>query len=313
MVGQTMILCLGTTPVYQRSMIFDQLKLDGVNRAKGVSDYASGKSINVARVLRTLGHDVLATGFVGGARGEMLCDNLDAAGIQHQFTIVGKETRQCITVIDRKAGMATELVEESAPVLPEAWEKLDAKLRTLLPQSALWIFSGTLPPGAPQDFYARWLPLARKQNATVVIDARGEPLKLALKHANAIYKLNRDEFADTLGTDLSDDQRLINAIRGNTPRGGNLIVTLGKSGALASDGNAVWRVFSPQVNAISAVGSGDAFAAGLGIALLNRESMDVALKLAAACGAANAMTALAGHLERVKVDQLRQRVRVERL
>jgi tagatose 6-phosphate kinase len=197
-----MILCLGTTPVYQRSMIFDRVKLDGVSRAKEVSDYASGKSINVARVLKTLGHEVLATGFVGGARGEMLGDDLDAAGIQHNFTVVGKETRQCITVIDREAGTATELVEESSPVPPEAWQKLDAKLRTLLPKSSVWIFSGTLTPGAPQDFYARWLPLAREQNAMVVLDARGEPLKLALKHGNATYKLNRDEFAETLGADL---------------------------------------------------------------------------------------------------------------
>lgn len=308
-----MILCLGTTPVYQRSMTFDRVKLDGVSRAKEVWDYASGKSINVARVLRTLGHDVIATGFVGGTRGEMLCDDLDAAGIQHQFTVVGAETRQCITVIDREAGTATELVEESSPVMEAAWEKLDAKLRLLLPKASTWVFSGTLPPGAPQDFYARWLPLARERDAIVVIDARGEPLKLALRHGNAIYKLNRDEFAETLGTDLSDDQRLINAIRGNTPNGGKLMVTLGKSGAIASDGMAVWRVHSPPVKAISAVGSGDAFAAGLGIALSNGEPLDAALKLAAACGAANAMTELAGHLRPEDVAHLREQARVETL
>lgn len=308
-----MILCLGTTPVYQRSMTFDRVKLDGVSRAKEVWDYASGKSINVARVLRTLSHDVIATGFVGGTRGEMLCDDLDAAGIQHQFTVVGAETRQCITVIDREAGTATELVEESSPVMEAAWEKLDAKLRLLLPKASTWVFSGTLPPGAPRDFYARWLPLARERDAIVVIDARGEPLKLALRHGNAIYKLNRDEFAETLGTDLSDDQRLINAIRGNTPNGGKLMVTLGKSGAIASDGMAVWRVHSPPVKAISAVGSGDAFAAGLGIALSNGEPLDAALKLAAACGAANAMTELAGHLRPEDVAHLREQARVETL
>lgn len=308
-----MIICLGTTPVYQRSMTFDRVKTDGVNRAKHVSDYASGKSINVARALRTLGHDVLATGFVGGTRGEMLCDDLDAAGIQHQFTVVGKETRQCITVIDREAGTATELVEESSPVMDAAWEKLDGKLRLLLPKSPLWIFSGTLPPGAPQDFYARWLPLARERDAMVLIDARSEPLKLALKHGNAIYKLNRDEFAETLGTDLTDDARLIAAIRDNTPIGGKLIITLGKSGAIASDGATVWRVQSPSVKAISAVGSGDAFAAGLGIALSNGEPLDSALKLGAACGAANAMTALAGHLNAEDVTTLREKAKVEQL
>jgi tagatose 6-phosphate kinase len=308
-----MVICLGTTPVYQRSMTFDRVKVDGVNRARHVADYASGKSINVARVLRTLGHDVLATGFVGGTRGQMLCADLDAAGIEHHFTVGGRETRQCITVIDRQAGTATELVEESSPVVDAAWEKLDGKLRLLLPKSPLWIFSGTLPPGAPQDFYARWLPLAREHDAMVVIDARGEPLKLALEQGNAVYKLNRDEFAETLEADLSDDSRLIDAIRGNIPPGGKLIVTLGKSGAIGSDGTNVWRVFSPAVKAISAVGSGDAFAAGLGIALSTNETMDAALMLAAACGAANAMTALAGHLQPEDVDRLRRAARVRQL
>lgn len=306
-----MIICLGTTPVYQRSMTFDRVKTDGVNRAKQVADYASGKSINVARVLRELGQEVIASGFVGGTRGEMLCADLDAVGIEHHFTVVGKETRQCITVIDREAGTATELVEESLPVMDAAWEKLDGRLRHLLPKSPLWIFSGTLPPGAPQDFYARWLPLARERDAMVVIDARGEPLKQAMKHGNAIYKLNRDEFAETLGVDLSDDGRLIEAIRKNTPAGGKLIVTLGKSGAIASDGITVWRVHSPTVKAVSAVGSGDAFAAGLGIGLSTNLPIDEALKLAAASGAANAMTSLAGHLSAVDVMTLRTQARAE--
>jgi tagatose 6-phosphate kinase len=292
-------------------MTFDRVAPDGVNRAKHVADYASGKSLNVARVLRTLGKDPLATGFVGGSRGRMLCADLDLAGIHHDFVTVTPETRQCVTVIDRSAGIATELVEESSPIEHSAWQELDRKLRSLLPQSKLWIFSGTLPPGAPQDFYARWLPLARQTGATVVLDARGEPLNLALKQGNAIYKLNRDEFAETLGTDLSDDRTLIEAIRTHTPAEGMLIITLGKSGAIGSDGRDAWRVHSPSIKAISAVGSGDAFAAGLGAALADGKGLDAALTLAAACGAANALTSFAGHLGPEDVGRLRRQARVE--
>lgn len=306
-----MILCLGTTPVFQRSMTFDGVKPDGVNRAKLVADYASGKSLNVARVLHTLRKDSVATGFVGGSRGRMLRADLDRAGIRHDFVPVTPETRQCITVIDRSAGIATELVEESASVEDSAWQELDRKLRSLLPQSKLWIFSGTLTPGAPQDFYARWLPLARQTGSTVILDARGEPLKLALKEANAIYKLNRDEFAETLGTDLTDDRALIEAIRAHTPPEGKLIITSGKSGAFGSDGNNVWRVYSHPIRAISAVGSGDAFAAGLGMALDEDRPLSDALMLAAACGAANALTPLAGHLRPHDVERLRQQARIE--
>lgn len=306
-----MILCLGTTPVYQRSMTFAKLTLDGVNRAKQVSDYASGKSINAARVIHAMGRDVIATGFVGGSRGRMLCGDLDSAGIRHDFVMVSAETRQCITTIDTAAGTATELVEESLPVDEAAWKSLDQRMRHLLPQAEIWIFSGTLPPGAPQDFYARWLPLAGRIGALAVLDARGEPLRLAMKHPKAVFKLNRDEFTETLNADLSRDDRLIEAVRQQAPPAGKLIVTLGAAGAIGSDGQSCWRVKSPKVKAISAVGSGDAFAAGLAMALGEGKSVDDALRLAAACGAANAMTSLAGHLDPAEVDRLLPLVEIQ--
>src|SRR5437868_15026783 len=95
-----MILCVGTTPVMQRTMSFAQLQIDAVNRAFHVTDTASGKSINVARVLHTLGEDVLATGFLGGDRGRFIRDELRAADIDHEFIEVEPATRMCITILD---------------------------------------------------------------------------------------------------------------------------------------------------------------------------------------------------------------------
>ena len=308
-----MILCLGTTPVFQRSMTFERVRIDGVNRAVETRDYASGKSLNVARVLHTLGRDALAVGFAGGSRGKMILEDLDAAGIRHDFVTVAAETRQCVTVIDRASGSATELVEESKPVTQADWHALQEKLEQHLRQSSLWVFSGTLTPRAPPDFYARWLPLAREIGAQAIIDAKGEPLRLALKVGNAIFKLNREEFADTLGTELSDDAELVRAIRENIPPGGMLIITLGKAGAMGSDGRRVFRVHSPPVVSISAVGSGDSFSAGLGVALEEGRPLNEALQLAAACGAANAMTAYAGRLSRIEVGKLFALARVEQV
>src|SRR5690348_14565331 len=109
-----MILCLGTTPVYQRTMVFERVTPDAVNRAREVWDYASGKAVNAARVVHTLGRDVVVTGFAGGARGKALVEDLESSGVVHDFVWTPAETRQCITVIDRSNGTATELVEESS-------------------------------------------------------------------------------------------------------------------------------------------------------------------------------------------------------
>ncbi|HET6248464.1 MAG TPA: hexose kinase [Tepidisphaeraceae bacterium] len=302
-----MILCLGTTPTVQRSMTFDGLKLDDVNRAVDVKEYASGKSPNVARVLRTMGHEPLAVGFAGGDRGKFLLADLALAGIRCDFVDIPPQTRLCTTIIDRAAGLATELVEEHSPVTADAWEALDQKLRAHLPTSKMWIFSGSLPAGAPQDFYARWVPLVRQTGATLILDARGEPLNLALKLDGFIAKLNRDELAATLHADLSTDAALIDATRRIAPANGAAIITMGSKGAIASDGKRAWRLTSPPVKAVSAVGSGDAFAAGLAMALSRGEPLPEAMKLAAACGAANAMTALAGHVNVGDVEILRSR------
>src|SRR6266511_1746626 len=108
-----MILCIGTTPVMQLTFVFPRLQLDHVNRATEVHDTASGKSINVARVIHTLGEESFATGFLGGDTGKFIRDDLAACGIANDFVSVTPTTRTCVTVIDQSTGQATELVEES--------------------------------------------------------------------------------------------------------------------------------------------------------------------------------------------------------
>jgi len=119
-----MILCIGTTPAAQRVMVFRNLAVDAVNRAERTLDGAAGKSINVAKVLKTLGERPVATGFLGGDRGEELQSVLEAKGIEADFVKIATRTRQCITVIDESAGTQTELVEESQAATPADYEKL---------------------------------------------------------------------------------------------------------------------------------------------------------------------------------------------
>jgi len=308
-----MILCLGTTPVYQRSLVFDRLTIDRVNRAKSVADYASGKSVNAARVIATLGGEVLAIGFAGGARGDALMGDLSDAEIAYDFVSVAPETRQCITLIDQATGQATEIVEESQPVGPTAWLELADLLEEKLPEAEVWVFSGTLAPDGSKDFYARWLPLAASQNARAIVDVVGEPLRLAMRHPNAILKMNREELGLTIGKDLSTDAALLAALRDHTPEAGMLVVTMGADGAIASENGHIYRGRSPKIKAVSAVGSGDAFAGGFALALHRGQSLPDALKLAIACGSANAMTDRAGHLNGSDVDTLVPQIQIERL
>jgi tagatose 6-phosphate kinase len=147
-----------------------------------------------------------------------------------------------------------------------------------------------------------------------VIDAKGDPLRAALQAADRrrlVAKLNRDEFAATVNEDLSTDAALHAALRRHAPESGWLIVTLGKAGALALADGRLLRAIPPTVKAVSAVGSGDAFTAGL-VAGLPR-GPEYALRLASACGAANALTPHSGHLNCPDVVRLLADARVEEL
>src|SRR5215475_2303598 len=130
-----MILCIGTTPAAQRTMVFRRLVLDEVNRAATTTDGVAGKSVNVAKVLKALGEEPLATGFLGGDRGEHIRAVLRERGIDQGFIKVDARTRQCITVIDESGGTQTELVEESRPLPPRCYAALTAIVRKHLKKS----------------------------------------------------------------------------------------------------------------------------------------------------------------------------------
>ena len=309
-----MILCVGTTPVLQRSMIFQRLRIDEVNRAIEVSEYPSGKSINVARVAHTLGEAVLVTGFLGGDSGKVIRDELGVAGVPHDFVSVAPETRMCVTLIDRDGGEVTELVEEAKAVEADAWDQLDRKIEMLLPRAKLLVLSGSLPPGAPQEFYKRCVLRAREAGVEAIIDGSGEPLRHALAARPLVVKPNRAELARTLNVSIESEDSLRDAIRSLIESGPTwAVVTEGKAGAMVSDGKSYWRVRSPQVKAINPIGSGDALAAGLACAIARGEKMPDACKLAVACGAANAMTERAGFVRPEDVEALRPQITVESL
>ncbi|HEX8914661.1 MAG TPA: hexose kinase [Humisphaera sp.] len=299
-----MILTVGTTPTMQRTMTFDRLRLDHVNRSVVTDEYASGKGVNVARVAAQLGADVVATGFAGGERGKALLSGMRADGVRQDFVRVAAETRLCTTVIDRAKGTVTELVEESRAVGPADWVRLLRVVRKHLKVAKVCVLSGSLPPGGDEDFYRKVAELAAAAGVRTIIDARGRPLLRAIGTPGLIVKLNREELAATVGRPLRGDPGLKRAMREVCPVGGQVIVTMGKDGAAAWDGERFWRIPAPKIAVVNPIGSGDAFAAGVAFGVAAGRRWKDAAALGAACGAANALHARAGHLSRQVVEGL---------
>ena len=279
-------------------MIFPAITVDEVNRAAVTLDGAAGKSINVAKVLRALGEEVTAAGFMGTGRGAEIRRLLHASGVLCDFVNVTTPTRQCITVIDRTAQTVTELVEESQAVRSGAYRKLLSKLRRQLPPCQALVLSGSLTPNGPVDFYQRCCSIARQEGKLTIVDARGAPLERALQARPGLVKPNRAEVAATVRRELNSVRALRHAMRELHERGAErVVVTAGREPVLAFDGNAFWRIVPPVLKPINPIGSGDSFTAALVSRLIKGDSLGEACRWGAAAGAANALTPMPGELD----------------
>jgi len=225
---------------------------------------------------------------------------------------VTPRTRMCITVRDTSNGTATELVQEASEVEKPAWGKLRQRVAELIPRAKVLVLSGSLPPGAPQDFYAYCVNRATECAAISIVDAAGEPLRRAMASKPLVVKPNRSELAKTLDTPIESDAAFRDAIKQLIALGPAwAVISEGKAGAVVSDGESFWRVRSPKVDAINPIGSGDALAAGLASAISRGQRLPEACKLAIACGAANALTPVAGVVRPDDVAELIERVEIE--
>jgi len=308
-----MILCIGATPAAQRVMVFRSLTVDGVNRASKTVDGIAGKAINVAKVLKMLGAQPAAVGFLGGQQGETIREVLRERGIEQEFIWVPEQTRQCITVIDESADTQTELVEESQPVALERYEALLGVVQRRAPNCRAVIMSGTLTPGAPVDFYFRCLEQANATGILSVLDAKEAALDAALPARPGLVKPNRAELAATVGRELDDERDIVAAMKVVHERGAQrVVITSGAKPTLAFDGGNIWRISAPSISVVNPIGSGDAFTAGAALGLLRGDDLGEACRLGSACGAANALTLMAGEIDPKEVERIAARVKVER-
>ena len=308
-----MILCIGTTPATQRVMVFRKLTLDAVNRAATTVDGIAGKSINVAKVLHELGGDPLATGFLGGDRGEFVRAELARRGIATVFVTVAARTRQCITVMDESTGTHTELVEEGQPVTPADYTALAEIIQQRIAECRAVVMSGTVASGGPRGFYSACTRLAQAHGILTIVDAQGAALADALTARPGLVKPNRTELAASVGRELRDDTAVKTAMRELHERGAErVVITAGRAPTLAFDGHVFWSITPPHIQPVNPIGSGDAFTAGLVWRLVQGDDLGEACRWGSAAGTAHALTLMAGEVTRSDVERLARETTVAR-
>jgi 1-phosphofructokinase family hexose kinase len=296
-----MILCVAANPSIDRLFAVDRLVPGAIHRPADFVQVAGGKGLNVARAAAALGGNVHAAALLGGHAGRWVAEQLEAEGITLHAAWAEGETRSSLSVEGAIEGL-TEFYEHGQPVSEGEWSAFAELVAAQAPMAAWMTLSGSLPPGAPADGY---LPLMRL--APVALDSR----EAGVEARPQVVKLNAAEAAELTRLDTGSPALAAAAAgRMHEATAGTAIVTLGRDGAVLAgpDGRVVHG--SVAAEGRYPVGSGDAFLAGLVVALDAGAGWEDALRAALGAGAANAELPGAGVLERGRAEELTEEAAV---
>ncbi|MEK3698540.1 1-phosphofructokinase [Paenibacillus sp. FSL R10-2199] len=286
----------------------EEFTLGGLNRMKRDMKLPGGKGINVSRVLKQLGVENTATGFLGGFTGGYIEQWLRQEMIASDFVHIADDTRINIKL---KAGEETEIngagPEISLPETASLLHKLDA-----LKQGDVVILSGSTPPSLGGDFYSRLIAVCKQKGSEFVIDTTGQALKDALPLGPLLVKPNHHELAELFGAQISTRAEIITYGRKLLEAGArHVLVSMAGEGALFISEQGVYHAAAPAGQVKNSVGAGDSMIAGfVGTLSLTGDVLE-AFRAGVASGSA---TAFSDDLaDRQKIEQLRPLVVISQL
>jgi 1-phosphofructokinase len=192
------VLIAGPNLTIDRTLRIAELRPGEVLRFDAAHITPGGKGLNVARVARVIGRRATLVGFAPGRTGAAVAGLIEDEGLNVVPVPVNGEIRSAAVILER-SGRATVLNEPGPPLGAGDWERYEETVRSHMPGQAVLVASGSLPPGAPDEAYARLVGIARDAGAIAVVDSGGVPLELALKARPEVVCPNLGEAEKLLG------------------------------------------------------------------------------------------------------------------
>ena len=197
-----------------------------------------GGGVNVSRAIKRLGGDTLALHCCGGPAGGMLRILLATEGVPQQPIKTTGWTRQNLNTLETGTGQQYRFVMPG-PVLSEGeWEHALDSVFAVKPLPELIVASGSLPPGVPDDFYARLARLAREQGIRLILDTAGTALEKAVREGVFLIKPSLRELRMLAHGDLESEAEQEHAALQIIGSGQceAVVVSLGGAGVLLAAG-----------------------------------------------------------------------------
>ena len=285
-----MIYTITLNPALDKTVEIPYFTLDTVNRIATLRTDPGGKGINVSKVIDTLGGTSKAMGILAGATGHAIADQLAQRGLDCDFCFAPGETRTNLKIIDPEGHTNTDINEPGIQVTEDILNGLLGRLTGLLQPEDIVVLAGSLPAGAPRDTYRKWVSACRAKGAKVFLDADGELLAQGIQAGPYLIKPNNDELSRLMGRQLETVEELHAAARQLLEKGiEQVVVSMGGRGALYVTREKAIYADGLKVKVGSTVGAGDSVVAALAFAEDRGLSLEEAVVLSTATGAANVM------------------------
>jgi 1-phosphofructokinase family hexose kinase len=316
-----MILTVTLNTAIDKTLAVPNFRLGRRHRTVEQTTMPGGKGVNVARVLKTLGQPVIATGLAGGATGTRIVEQLTQLSVLSDFVRIREESRTNTAVIDPTTGEQTEINERGPSVAEHEIELFVDKLLYLAKGASWCVFAGSLPRDVDIDLYSRLIREVRRLGVVCVVDTEGDPLRRAVRAEPDVISPNVLEAEELVGHEFNDAEDHCIAVREMVGLGAREAIMTMPDGCYAmtrhadpSAGQGLYRVQVPSgaVEPRATVGSGDAFLAGYVAARYNGRATEEALIHGVACGAESTQHLGAGLIDPVQVERLVGEIRVER-
>jgi 1-phosphofructokinase family hexose kinase len=312
------ILCVSANPGMDRRLHMKSVVVGGINRASSAQGFAGGKAAHVAMAARALMSKTAWIAFLGGAIGEECAQQMESLDVRVVFVPTASPTRVNLEIID-DSGRITEILEPGGEPAPgEAHEFLRRCHKEIesAGQRALLVISGRLPSGVAPSLYTTLIEAARAGGVETFVDTSGEALRVSVEAKPQFVKANREEAKEITGKPIKTTQDAVAAAQEIVRRGAaSAAITLGAEGLIWVENKSgpVWKAQPPRLNVISTVGCGDATLAGFAHAAVEGIAGEKAIRLAAACGAANCSAFAPGRIELATVHALLPQIEVKQL
>ncbi|WP_018660585.1 1-phosphofructokinase [Heyndrickxia acidiproducens] len=286
----------------------DSFELGGLNRSKMDTKFPGGKGINVSRVLKRLGVDSAALGFIGGFTGGYIEQYLKEEGIKTDFIQVSEDTRINIKL---KSGVETEINGKGPKISGQEFDQLLAQIDRLTADDMI-LFSGSIPSSLPSTVYVDLIKRCQEKKIKVIADVSGESLNHVIKAGPFLIKPNHHEIGEIFGVKVETPEEARQYGSRLLDMGvQNVIISMAEKGALFLNKDVSYYATAPKGTVKNSAGAGDSVVAGFISQISKGKSYEAAFPMGVACGSATAFSVELCTKE--EVEALLPQVKVEKL